>query len=71
MEHLELVGLPRKGTPTGTRKTLFFDLLKLSKTWKIMYLDWFPHGSYLAGLSRDKPNICSGQFHFKMLSYYC
>jgi len=62
MEYLELMGLPRKCTPTGTRKTLFFDLLKLSKKWKIMYLDWFPHGSYLAGLSGDKPDICSATF---------
>merc|ERR1719234_516129 len=62
MEYLELMGLPRKCTPTGTRKTLFFDLLKLSKKWKMMYLDWFPHGSYLAGLSGDKPDICSASF---------
>ena len=68
MEHLELVGLPRKCTPTGTRKTLFFDLLKLSKKWKIMYLDWFPHGRYLAGLSGDV-NISTGRHQLKMLSW--
>ena len=71
MEHLELVGLPRKSPPFGVRKKLFFNLLKQSKKWKIMYLDWFPHGSYLAGLSGDT-NISTGQFiksiPFKLLS---
>ena len=62
MEYLELVGLPRKSPPLGIRKTLFFDLLKLSKKWKITYLDWFPHGSYLAGLSGDV-NIRTGRYH--------
>jgi len=59
MEYLELVGLPRKSPPYGFKKGLFFDLLKLSKKWKIMYLDWFPHGRYLAGLSGDV-NISTG-----------
>ena len=69
MESLDLVGLPRKCTPLGRRKELFFALLKLSKKWKIMYLDWFPHGSYLAGLSgQGDENISTGQFCQKMLS---
>ena len=69
MESLELVGLPRKCTPLGMRKELFFNLLKLSKNWKISYLDWVPHGSYLAGLSgQGDDNISTGQFHWKMLS---
>merc|ERR1712062_735367 len=58
-ESLELTGLPRKSTPHGIKKNLFFTLLKLSKNWKIMYLDWFPHGSYLAGLYGDT-NIITG-----------
>ena len=61
LESLELTGLPRKSTPHGIKKHLFFTLLKLSKNWKIMYLDWFPHGSYLAGLYGDT-NIITGQY---------
>ena len=68
MEYLELVGLPRKSPPYGFKKGLFFDLLKLSKKWKIMYLDWFPHGRYLAGLSGDV-NISTGRHQLKMLSW--
>ena len=70
MESLDLVGLPRKCTPLGRRKELFFALLKLSKKWKIVYLDWFPHGSYLSGLSgQGDTNTSTGQFHLKTLSY--
>ena len=61
MDYLELVGLPRGCAPNGTGKELFFTLLKVSKNWKIMYLDWFPHGCYLAGLSGDT-NISTGQY---------
>ena len=67
MQSLELVGLSGKCTPLGMRKTVFFNLLKLSKTWTIQYLDWVPHGSYLAGLSGDT-NICTCKFHRKMLA---
>ena len=61
MDYLELVGLPRGFAPNGVVKELFFTLLKLSKKWKIMYLDWLPHGCYLAGLSGDT-NISTGQY---------
>ena len=53
MEYLELVGLPRGCRPYGSKKKLFLELLRLSKNWKIQYLDWFPHGSFLVGLSGD------------------
>ena len=64
MESLELLGLPRKCK--GMRKQLFFNLLNLSKKWKILYLDWFLHGSYLAGLSGDT-NINTGWCQLEML----
>ena len=59
MDYLELTSLPRGCAPNGARKELFFALLKLSKSWEIKHLDWFPHGSYLAGLSGDT-NIGAG-----------
>ena len=59
MDYLELSSLPRGCAPNGARKELFFALLKLSRSWEIKHLDWFPHGSYLAGLSGDT-NIGAG-----------
>ena len=59
MDYLELTSLPRGCAPNGARKELFFTLLKLSRSWEIKHLDWFPHGSYLAGLSGDT-NIGAG-----------
>ena len=66
MDYLKLMGLPRGCAPNGKRKKeLFFALLRLSKSWKIMYLDWFPHGCYLAGLSEDT-NASTGQHQLKI-----
>ena len=70
MDYLELSSLPRGCAPNGARKELFFTLLKLSRSWEIKHLDWFPHGSYLAGLSGDTNNG-TGQYQFRMLSLDC
>ena len=59
MENLELMGIPRKCAPEGIRQKVFFALLKLTKKWKVMYLDWVPHGRNLALMSGDT-NIATG-----------
>ena len=57
LEHLELGCILRE-----KKVELFFNILKLSKTWKIKFLSWDPYGSCLAGLN----GISTGQYELRM-----
>ena len=63
LEHLQLNGL----SPLSPSEVVepVFKILKLSKTWKIKILFWYPHGSRLAGLNGDT-NISTGQYQLRM-----